>query len=488
MKIHRSKTEVAIWGALAFAGGWAAGWLDLRAVDVQSPALVLMLVNFALTLPGRAPMTLVAIASALPLPLAHIIAYHTLGDLNLGYLVALIPAFIGAGGGRLAGSLLDIAARRLTDSSAESDARWLERPLSTRFILAVALVIIAALGLPSANAALRGINHVATDFVAIIWEIMTLLGWIALTPVLLDERPTARPTARHAAAGLTPTAAATHLLIIGVLTVIHAATLVALSGLLFIPLTPNWHTLARTAFTIYLPLDFLAYLTILALGFASDVERQRRDHAQREAAMQTESLNSRLAALRARLNPHFLFNALNSVHVLARAGKTEETTHVVEGLTGLLRYVLDERRQTVPLHEELEFVRQYLAVQHVRFGARLRYDIDCHAALGDTLVPQLLLQPIVENAVEHGVARALDGGEVRVAALLDGDTLRLTVDDDGPGPLAGDSAAGIGLANTRERLARLYGSRARLSLEPRSPSGGTRVRIDLPIDATPRAE
>lgn len=450
--------------------------------------MVLMLVAFALTLPGRAPVIVVAVMSALALPVIQVITRRTFDGLNPGYLLVFIPALIGAGGGRLAGSLLDTAARRLTDSSAEREVPWLERPLSTRFILAVALVIIAAAGLPSANAALRGINHVATDFVAMVWEIMTLLGWIGLTPVLLSERPTARPTARHAAAGLTPTAAATHLLIIGVLTVIHAAAIVALSGLLFIPLTPNWHTLALTAFTIYLPLDFLAYLTILTLGFASDVERQRRDNAQREAAMQTESLNSRLAALRARLNPHFLFNALNSVHVLARAGKTEETTRVVEGLTGLLRYVLDDRRQTVPLREELEFVRQYLAVQHVRFGARLRYDVICDAALGDALVPQLLLQPIVENAVEHGVSRALDGGEVHVAAVLDGDTLHLTVDDDGPGPLAGDSAAGIGLANTRERLVRLYGSRARLSLEPGSPSGGTRVRIDLPFDATQRAE
>ena len=344
MTIQRSKTEVAVWGALAFAGGWAAGWLDLRAIDVQSPAIVLMLITFALTLPGRAPVSVVAIAS-LGFPIMRVIASRGLTDLNAGYFVVLIPAFIGAGGGRLAGSLLDTASRRLNESSVRSDAPWTERPLTTRFILALALVIIAAVGLPSATAALSGITH-ASPWVGMVWEIMTLLGWIGITPMLLDERPLAWRTTRGAAVGLTPVDVATHLLLVAVLTVIHAAAIVALSGLLFIPLTPNWHTLALTAFTIYLPLDLLAYVTILTLGFASDVERQRRDSAQREAAMQAESLNSRLAALRARLNPHFLFNALNSVHVLARAGKPEETVRGRRRVDGSLAI----RSRRAPAH------------------------------------------------------------------------------------------------------------------------------------------
>jgi two-component system LytT family sensor kinase len=486
MTIHRSKTETAIWGLLAFAGGCAVGWADAHATNAQGPALVLMLLAFALTLPGRAPVILVAVASATALPAVHAVL-GGFGNSNLGDLLILIPAFIGAGGGRLAGSLLDTAARRLAEASAQSDTRWIERPVTTRFILAVALVVIAVAGLPSATAALRGINHVAPSWVAMVWEIMTLLGWIGLTPLLLADRPLAWRATRGGATGLTPADVATHLLLVGILSALHAAIIVALSGLLFIPLTPDWHTLALTAFTIYVPLDLLAYLSILTLGFASDVARQRRDQAQREAALQSESLNSRLAALRARLNPHFLFNALNSVHVLARAGKTEETTDVVEGLTSLLRYVLDERRPAVPLNEELEFVRRYLAVQQVRFGARLRYAIECEPSVGDASVPQLLLQPLVENAVEHGVSRALGGGEVHVTAARIGDMLRLTIDDDGPGPSGAESPAGIGLASTRERLGRLYDDRARLLLEPRL-TGGTRVTIDLPFTVAQRGE
>lgn len=493
-----SRTERAIWAALALAGGCATGWFDLGAAEVQGTAAVLMLTNFALTLPGRAPVALVAIASALGLPLVHAGAR---GDVNAGYVIILIPAFIGAGGGRLAGRLLDTASSQLEDVPSPSNIAWRSRPLSTRFLLAVALVLIAAAGLPSANAALTAmgqptapfgtlvwaVGHRSASFVALVWEIMTLLGWIGLTPILLAERPTGRVSAGGAIAGLSPTGVATHLLMIVVLTVVHAALVVAFTGLLFIPIEPDWQTLARTAFTIYLPLDMMAYLTILTLGFASDVARQRRATEQREAALRAESLDSRLTALRARLNPHFLFNALNSVHVLARAGKADETSRLVEGLTGLLRYVLDERRATVPLREELSFVRTYLGVQQVRFGDRLRYDVQSDASLDDALVPQLLLQPIVENALEHGVARALDGGSVRVIVARAGDVLRVIVEDDGPGPAAADNSSGIGLASTRERLARLLGARARLVIEPRpsSEGRGTRVVIEIPLESPP---
>jgi sensor histidine kinase YesM len=193
-------------------------------------------------------------------------------------------------------------------------------------------------------------------------------------------------------------------------------------------------------------------------------------------------LDRRLDALRARLNPHFLFNALNSADVLARAGKAAETGRMLAGLTALLRYVLDERRATVPLGDELAFARQYLDVQEIRLGERLRYAVEVPPALErDAEVPQLLLQPIVENAVEHGIGRTLEGGLVRIAAARDGDWLRLTVEDEGPGPAASatDAPAGIGLASTRERLAHLFDGRATLTLEPRADRG-TRVIICIP--------
>jgi sensor histidine kinase YesM len=312
---------------------------------------------------------------------------------------------------------------------------------------------------------------------------MTLLGWIGLTPMILTQRPVLGRSANDSVAGIRPLELLAHLLVVFMLAIVHVAVIVALSALLFIPLSPSLPEFARTAFQIYLPLDLLASLAILTLGFASDVERHRRDAAQREAALNAETLDSRMSALRARLNPHFLFNALNSVNVLARSGKTAETTRVVEGLTALLRYVLDERRPMVPLREELDFVRQYLEVQQVRFGDRLTYDLASEPLADTALIPQLLLQPIVENAVEHGVATTLKGGRVVITASVDGRALVVTVDDDGPGPPVAGSPDGVGLATTRERLRRLYEQRATLTIG-RRPVGGTRVAIALPLDTS----
>jgi LytS/YehU family sensor histidine kinase len=233
---------------------------------------------------------------------------------------------------------------------------------------------------------------------------------------------------------------------------------------------------------VFLPLDLLAYLTILALGFASDVERHRRLAAQRATALEAESLENRLAALRARLNPHFLFNALNSVTVLARSGKSNDAANVVDGVTSLLRYVLDDRRAAVPLREELEFTRQYLAVQQVRFGERLRSSVTSTAEANDARVPQLLLQPIVENAVEHGIAKTLDGGSVVVDAFTSDGVLRISVSDEGPGPAGSTNGNGVGLASTRERLAHLYGPAAALHLSRASDAGGTRVDVVIPLE------
>jgi sensor histidine kinase YesM len=316
---------------------------------------------------------------------------------------------------------------------------------------------------------------------------MTLLGWIGMTPLVLRLRRVASANAHDIASGPRLVDALRELAIIAALTVTHALVLVALTSAMFIPIVPSWGGMLVAALVICVPLDLLAYLAIVSLAYVSDVERRRRDAARREEALRAETLDSRLTALRARLNPHFLFNALNSVHVLARAGKTDQTIRVVEGLTTLLRYVLDERRPTVPLGDELAFAREYLEVQRVRFGERLQYEIVCPPHLGAASVPQLLLQPLVENAVEHGVASALDGGAVRVTATRDGDMLRLVVEDDGPGSSTSEPSNGIGLSNTRERLARLYGGRATLTFvrERSEAGGGSRVEVDIPFEISP---
>jgi LytS/YehU family sensor histidine kinase len=314
-----------------------------------------------------------------------------------------------------------------------------------------------------------------------VWQIMTLLGWIGFTPLILRARGSSDATDR-VQSGLTPSGALKHVVVLAALVTIHAIAVVTISGALFIPLVPSWNALVLAALVTYLPLDVLAYVTILALGYVSDTERHRREAARRETALRAESLDSRMSALRARLNPHFLFNALNSVDVLARAGKTAQMSNVLDGLTSLLRYVLDERRPNVALREEFDFVRRYFDVQQVRFGDRLHCAVVAPPAIDGAAVPQLLLQPIVENAVEHGIAQTLDGGTVRVEARRDGDVLELTVDDDGPGITGEPSTRGMGLSSTRERLTRLFGGRASLRVESRAPARGTRVVIRLPYE------
>ena len=484
MTIRRTRSEAAVWTVLAFAGGCVVGWFDLSATEVQGTVTLLMLVAFVLTLPGRAPILPVSVATALGLPVVHLM---TGGRFSAAYLIVLIPALVGAAGGRAAGLLLDAAASAIDGADSSPTGPWYRQPVSTRFILAVALVLIAAAGLPLARTVLRSLSHPAYAWLALVWQIMTLLGWIGMTPLVLRLRRVSSANAHDIVSGPRPVDLFRELGIVAVLTVTHALVLVALTGALFIPIVPSWRAMIIAALVICVPLDLLAYLAIVSLGYASDVERHRREAARREEALRAESLDSRLTVLRARLNPHFLFNALNSVHVLVRAGKTDQTIRVIEGLTTLLRYVLDERRPTVPLGDELAFAREYLEVQRVRFGERLRYEIDCPPQLVSASVPQLLLQPLVENAVEHGVTHALDGGAVRVTASREGDTLRLVVEDDGPGSSAAEPSNGIGLTNTRERLARLYGGRATLTFARARPGvrGGSRVEVDIPFEISP---
>jgi signal transduction histidine kinase len=479
MKTHRSTRELAVWGALAFAGGTFASWSSTRAAEVQGPVLLLMLVAFALALPGRAPALLVAILSTLAFAIVHVYQVH---DLDPRYLILIIPASVAAFGGRLAGRLLDTAASQVSDEQAATEASWATKPLSKRFVLAVALVTIAVAGLPSVTTSLRSLAHPAAAWLSMVWQVMTLLGWIAFTPLILGGRTTPDATERMHG-GLTPRGALKHVVVVTVLVTIHAVVVVTISAALFIPMVPGWSALVLAAFVTYLPIDLLAYVAILGLGYVSDTERHRREAVRREAALRAESLDNRLSALRARLNPHFLFNALNSVDVLARSGKTAQMSKVLDGLTGLLRYVLDERRPNVTLREELEFVGRYFEVQQIRLGDRLRCSVVAQPGVDAAAVPQLLLQPIIENAVEHGIAQTLDGGVVHVEARRDGDILEIAVDDDGAGIAAEGSGTGIGLSSTRERLVRLFGSRASLRVEPRSVGGGTRALIRIPYEA-----
>jgi len=233
----------------------------------------------------------------------------------------------------------------------------------------------------------------------------------------------------------------------------------------------------------WLPLQPLVYAGVLATGIALDSARRRRDAEIGRAQLETQLAHAQLAALRAQLQPHFLFNTLNAAVALARAGDTEATARILVLLGELLRQLLrSDAPQEIPLREELALLETYLEIQRVRFGERLHVGWEIDDDVREALVPQLVLQPLVENALQHGIARRTRAGRLDITAARRGDLLRLTVCDDGPGVADTFSLAdttGVGLRNTRERLRRLYGERAELDLA--TAGARTTAAVELPI-------
>src|SRR5260221_86349 len=201
----------------------------------------------------------------------------------------------------------------------------------------------------------------------------------------------------------------------------------------------------------------------------------------------SEQLTStRLAALQARLNPHFLFNSLNTIAVLVRDGDGATATRVIEQLSDVLRSTLARAQAAeVRLDDELALVRQYLAVEQARFSDRLRPSLDVDPATLSAAVPRFALQHLVENALRHGIAKRTDAGRVVVTARRDFDMLELSVEDDGAGPAAAPvDLKGHGLDNTRERLRTLYGERGSLVLTA-APVHGAVARLRIPYPGLP---
>ena len=226
--------------------------------------------------------------------------------------------------------------------------------------------------------------------------------------------------------------------------------------------------------------DGILYSAILAVSELVDRQRRLRHQELNAAHLETQLAQAELQALRMQLQPHFLFNALHTIGALVRTGDRDNALRVVTGLGELLRRVLDSgKSHEVRLDEELAFIKSYLAIEHVRFCDRLSVDIDAPPAVLDALVPHLILQPLVENAIRHGIAPYARPGRVLIAAWRENGTLRLMVRDDGPGQSRAEPSSGIGLANTRARLERLYGRGGELTFE--SVAGlGHEARVALP--------
>jgi signal transduction histidine kinase len=240
---------------------------------------------------------------------------------------------------------------------------------------------------------------------------------------------------------------------------------------------------ARMGFWAEMVLFPVVYWTIVGVCTAWDWHRRQRVGELERAWLQSELAEARVRALRMQLNPHFLFNALNTVTTLMHRD-VARAEDVLERVGGLLRASLEGlQRPEVTVDEEIAFVSSYLEIERTRFGERLHTEVSVAPGVRRALIPGLLLQPLVENAVRHGVAPRLRGGTVTIDARGDGEGLVVTIADDGVGLDAGRRGSrghGVGLRNTRRRLRLVYGDAHFLAMDPRE-GGGTVVTIRVPL-------
>ena len=236
--------------------------------------------------------------------------------------------------------------------------------------------------------------------------------------------------------------------------------------------------------TLYL----LIYFAVVGAFHALDYHRRLREREVAASRLQASLAEAHLHALKTQIQPHFLFNTLNAVSVLVLKGETQCAIRMLSRLSDLLRLTLESSgAQEVTLREELELLGRYLDIERVRFADRLTVDIDAAPEAMEARVPSLILQPLVENAVRHGVAQTLGAGRIEVRATREGERLRLEVRDTGPGlPPGGQVTDGIGLSNTRGRLAHLYGADARFTIGG-APGGGALATVELPFRTSPSA-
>jgi hypothetical protein len=226
----------------------------------------------------------------------------------------------------------------------------------------------------------------------------------------------------------------------------------------------------------------LIYTAVAGTGAALLLFQHYRDRTAAQAQLQAELAAARLQALRSHLEPHFLFNSLHSIAALARSNDMAGVVRLTAGLSDILRYVLNSGDKPARLRDEFTVVERYIDIQRVRFADRL--DVSLHLApeASNALVPLLVVQPLVENALKHGLSPRIRSGRLHVRASSENGRTHIAVEDDGVGLAPGwklEAGSGTGLRNLSARLAAEYGDRASLQVLPR-PGGGVLATIDLP--------
>ena len=320
-----------------------------------------------------------------------------------------------------------------------------------------------------------------TGFSDVAWRMSIYLLWALFTPLIfwLSSRTGLGPARSVSRIGL-------HLLsAVGIATVMDAYSDVVYRHILKSPeerealvtvVSGAFYDVARLGFLW----ELIIYAAILAVGFARDYYRRFQERQMQAARLQAQLTEARLDALRMQINPHFLFNTLHAISSMVERDPSG-VRKMVARLSALLRHTLDhDGAQEVALARELDVLDDYLAIMQVRFEHRLTVHRNIETEARDAMVPDMILQPIVENAIKHGVTQRSSPGWVEITATRTGDKLALSVEDNGPGAALDDELPqGVGLRNVRSRLEQMYGDDSALTLAT-GREGGVRATITLP--------
>ena len=318
-------------------------------------------------------------------------------------------------------------------------------------------------------------------------ELVFTYIWALLTPLVMwTARRFPVWGAHHAADARTALRNwGAQLVAVTMFVVLHVALFTAASILL----AGGMRVPAARLFTGYLAswftLDSIVYCTLLAVYHALVYYRVSQDRALRASQLEAKLAQAQLQVLRMQLQPHFLFDTLHTISALMHKD-VKRADSMIAALSDLLRMSLRSVGvQEVELREEVDFLQRYLEIMSLRFGDRLTVSLDIDPAALDARVPTLVLQPLVENALRHGLGESVRAGHVRVIAALEGDMVRCEVIDNGRGMPPGGPREGVGISNTRARLRHLYGERFSLDLLG-NPGGGARVALAIPYHSLER--
>ena len=251
----------------------------------------------------------------------------------------------------------------------------------------------------------------------------------------------------------------------------------------------SWSKVLESAFTAY-DYGIMSYLLLLLISYVFEYYERFREREFTASRLESQLANAQLQALKMQLHPHFLFNTLNAIAVLIRKNENTAALNMLTGLSELLRVTLNgAQTQEIPLKKELDILELYLKIQQVRFHDRLQVSMNIHPETVEAQVPNLFLQPLVENAIQHGIAPLARPGHVSVHAERNNGWLSIEIRDDGVGINASQEellTKGIGLSNTLARLEKMYGNNYRFDLSGH-PEGGAVVSLKIPFHTAPRS-